>query len=54
MEIDNLDDDKDRRERRWRCLHEDEPVFGLVPAEEAELAELDKEFGPWPKAEADG
>lgn len=42
-----MDEDaaKYRRRRRCRCLREDEPIFGLVPSEEAELDALDKEFG---------
>lgn len=42
-----MDEDaaKYRRRRRCHCLREDEPAFGLVPSEEAELDALDKEFG---------
>jgi hypothetical protein len=41
------------RKRRWIALHEDEPTFGLVPSEKAELAALDKEFGAWPTPRSD-
>lgn len=42
-----IDDDSAKFARRRRCaaLRDDKPVFGLVPAEEAELKRLDAEFG---------
>lgn len=40
------DDDKRTRQRRYEILCEDGAVFGLTPRESAELAELEKEFGP--------
>lgn len=41
-----IDEDADKfaRRRRCHCLCEDKPIFGLVPAEEAELERLNKEF----------
>jgi hypothetical protein len=37
---------RDWRRRRWKILAEDGEVFGLTPAESAELARLEGEFGP--------
>jgi hypothetical protein len=39
-------DARDRRIRRWMTLAEDGAVFGLTPAESAELARLEAELGP--------
>lgn len=40
---------KDKRRNRWLALHDDAPLFGLVPSEQAELDRLDSEFGEYSK-----
>lgn len=46
---DQLDNDdlrwqREKRRRRLQFLLEDEPIFGLTPSEQAEVARLKREF----------